>query len=215
MVAVRLSGCKHGIAMLVVVVACLVALSCGDEATGSRTTPQTSGPSNAYLIPPSDLKAVMAAAGQDERGFLSDGTLTFTEYEKAVFNLVRCGEERGLSFGTGPVLRQWGEYQFQATWTSSLEDGQGALDDCRARNFSEVQRLWARVAQPTQKDYEEAYASLSECLRAAGLEVSRQPSAQELAALGRRLAGVSDQFSNCAVAMQDEYGIYVTERRQP
>ena len=116
--------------------------------------------------------------------------------EQSVFGMIGC----------------WNEYQFEASWPAELTNGQAVMDSCRASHFSEVQRLWASVSRPTESDYNEAYASLASCLRESGIDVSEHPSGQELADLGRSSAGVDDRFANCAVAMQQQFGILVTIR---
>jgi hypothetical protein len=80
--AIALGGCSSG------------------QSGDSDATPGADG----YTLSEAELEASLKSAGTNERQYLEDGAVTFSDYEAAFLNFVSCAEARGVSFGEGPKL---------------------------------------------------------------------------------------------------------------
>jgi hypothetical protein len=173
----------------------------------------------------SRLRDTLANAGEFQANLLSDGILTFSEYESAVFAAVHCEQDAGLQIiaypipgqpgRPGPELTSRGEYQYLPVAPEGSDSAQlhKAFDECE-RNFDgSVRQLWAEHVAPTEKDMQVARDTISQCLRDHGIKVSEHPSGNELMRVAYPPSGIPSQpqpnepYLGCATSAAAAFGI--------
>ena len=144
-------------------------------------------------LSPEQVKQLSAGASAYEKDILKDGSVTFAEYEAAVFSTVRCYNEGGVSVteypskqggapGPGPKLTARGEYQYLPKFPADA-DPKAATDllgRCEKEFVGVIRPLWLDHVSPTQAEVQEVRDEMGNCLRAAGFDVPAHPAQEDL-----------------------------------
>lgn len=128
-----------------------------------------------------ELQPAVTAADADA---LSDGLVTAEEYRAAFDRDVACRVSSGARV-VGPVTQdRFGYLGVQMERDGSSEaDARAALEaaqTCHRQYLDAVQLAWSRGHGPTPQDYAEARALTSQCLVAAGYDISSSPAPNEI-----------------------------------
>jgi hypothetical protein len=128
---------------------------------------------------------VEQTAGEYESGLLSDGELTFTEYEASALELVNCAEQLGYGIAGSfePTVR--GEYvltfvESPAATPTSLSSMHSSLQECNQTYFNLVNLFWSRHTAPSESELQAARDELAACLRGGGFTLPEHPAAGEI-----------------------------------
>lgn len=126
-----------------------------------------------------ELQAEVGDSSAFQRALLSDGVLTYAEYETAVLATVQCLRDRGVSIVTEPhaapgnviAFEFGGSTQFSGEASDrENEEARLAYEDCYHEHQDVVDLAWARQNQVDQRTLEGARAALRRCLHEAGIE---------------------------------------------
>ena len=177
-------------------VMCLSACNSGASNPSESRTPPSGRSFQPFLIPPERLQAVIDASSAFERALVSDGALSFEEYERAVFANVACMESKGLSIShsdstvrydlgdlkPGPRLSKRGIYHFVAGAPDSFGPDalREATAECTAQFNTVVSLLWAEHSRPTIQESQQYRDAIARCIREAGQDAPDHPSDQDL-----------------------------------
>ncbi len=130
-----------------------------------------------------------------QREILSDGVVTFAEYERAVFRTVQCLRELGYEVD-GPELGARG--LFYDYWVTVGPEGSAATSEAQDRCDEEYLRsvafAWARQNELTGAELEAELERLRACLGEAGVEVAADATVEDLIEL---VDGVDDEAFGC------------------
>jgi hypothetical protein len=150
----------------------------------------------------------MRNASPDEQHYLEDGILTASEVEESILEVTSCASAAGLEVSAVTQDRR-GRFTFGAQWTAAIgPSGYSALEECRRRYYSEVDRLWALHTAPSEEELQSARASIARCLRDAGTPAPEHPSAAELMQLSGGASGSMPQaYRDCATKIQTEFDL--------
>lgn len=157
-----------------------------------------------YTITTSDREefaSLLSEVTEYQRIILADGIVTFSEYERATFDTLRCMEEGGLTIshdagfftsgdGTsmsvdlgaltpGPRLTTEGIYE----WIPAAADPslfQTVGEPCITEYSRVVVFLWTQHLQPTEQEQQDYRDRLGECIRDNGYEIPEHPSEQDM-----------------------------------
>ena len=148
------------------------------------------------------------AASEVERAALADGEVTRGEYDAAFSNFATCLQAAGFSFVEGPTLTRFETYYFVlARPGGTAGDAQAGMADrerCQREHFDALQFAWARQHQPTANDRTEARRLTASCLNSDGVDVSNDPSQEELIeALGLDGGRPSEESMRCLKATSE------------
>jgi hypothetical protein len=166
----------------------------------ARTPPPAIGRPSDFDVPDGRRDDILAEASDFERPLLEDGTLTFAEYEQALFAGFACMEAKGVGVfhqiprvigGTvisdsqekfpGPRLTARGQYRYVTNSGSlSLVEFQGIHAQCAAEYYALVEFLWAENVAPSEQDAQAMTSGIGDCLRELGLPVPANPSEDDL-----------------------------------
>jgi hypothetical protein len=118
---------------------------------------------------PIDTSSISIPAGlpDSQRVLIEDGSLTFEEYERAVFNLVDCVSAEGIEV-LEPELEDDNFYSYTVAQTDRSDAVVGA---CTTEHFSYIQRVWAEVNRQDPADEQREIEQVASCLRDLGFEV--------------------------------------------
>jgi hypothetical protein len=142
-------------------------------ACGETPPPQDSGLTDA------DLRAEVGEASVFQQSLLSDGLLTYPEYESAVLATVQCLRDRGISIITEPHTAPGGVLVFEFGGSTQFageaadrenEAARLAYEACYHEHQNVVDLAWARQTQVDERTLAEARSALRECLEEAGVE---------------------------------------------
>ncbi len=170
------------------------------EPVEARTPPPAIGRPSDFDVPDGRRDDILAEASDFERPLLEDGTLTFAEYEQALFAGFACMEAKGVGVfhqiprvigGTvisdsqekfpGPRLTARGQYRYVTNSGSlSLVEFQGIHAQCAAEYYALVEFLWAENVAPSEQDAQAMTSGIGDCLRELGLPVPANPSEDDL-----------------------------------
>lgn len=146
-----------------------------------------------------EVKAFLQRVGDDlpeaQRDALSDGVVTFAEYEAAYSHTVSCLRGEGLKV-EGPTTVNRGRFL-----SYSVAGGTGDADAaCRAEHLEYTDELWNLQAVPTETEMESIALEYATCLEAAGISTEPGASLQEVdfAAAGALGGPHSDAVLACA-----------------
>ena len=138
---------------------------------------------------------------------LSDGFLSFAEYESVTLEYVACVESAGASLGRPLVagkLRVYAiEFVSPATSAAAVRE---AVPRCGAPTYDRISRLWSLGNAPSEEVVREARTALANCLRTRGLSVPDDPGPEYFANAGRSSAGTTAMLE-CSAIVSEEYGI--------
>ena len=115
----------------------------------------------------------IASSSQFQRELLSDGRLTYEEYERAVLATVQCVKDNGIEIAkeihSAPGKRIAFEF-VGGTTEDERARASAVYEDCY-REFEEtVDLVWAEQNAPDEKTLELARDALAQCLRAGGYQ---------------------------------------------
>ena len=114
-----------------------------------------------------------------EAPLLSDGVVTFAEYEEAVLATVACLRQSGV-VASDPTLDQAGRifvysYEVSESESETLEDAQARADAVYSTCFTtyedDLQNTWLRQTEPDSEERAALVAELLRCLEREGLSV--------------------------------------------
>jgi hypothetical protein len=194
--------------------------SCG---SGSEPEPATrspvvypqqagAGPGD-YHITEGRLKPFMDDPAIDpfEKDLIGDGTLTFAEYERAVFAVVECWKEAGAILAEEPRVNARGQYLIYAGAPSALAaEMKPKIDACSAKYMGAITFLWTEHTAPSELEWQNAMKLMAACLTDKGFkDVPPQPEVQ--VGLFRTYAYIDGVFSveyeECRAQIEEETGI--------
>lgn len=179
-------------------------------------------------LSPQEVAQASANASTSQKEILSDGVITFAEYESAIFAAVQCYNDAGVRISEyptkqggapvlGPKLTHRGEYQYIPQFPAGT--GQQSATDitnrCERDIVGVIRPLWLDHVSPTQQEVQAARDEMASCLRAAGLDAPQHPSQQELLRVafppsGQPPAGkivLPPAYENCAAKAADQLGL--------
>lgn len=214
--------CKlvRGAAIETAIVA-LVLTACGSG--GSEPLSPTARSSAGDLVLNAAQLSSISGVSEFQANLLADGTLTFAEYESAVFAAVQCLRDKGFEItgyptrtatpGPGPVLTRRGELQYLPKSRANLSGDSEAIAACENRYTSVIRPLWASHVAPSQDEMQRARDAIGACLVSNGTSgVSEHPSGEELLAIAFPPDGVPRQppitsYQRCAESVAVEFDI--------
>ena len=141
--------------------------------------------------PPAGLDLPTAAAFEEgmrkgmpfQREILSDGVVTYAEYERSVLASIACMREAGLEV-VGPQPAQNGQllmYSYGGTPDlEGLKAAESEADRCYRDHEEYVIHLYLAGIRPTWTELEERTTGYARCLVEAGLAVTGSPRMEEL-----------------------------------
>jgi|SRR6185312_3561491 hypothetical protein len=173
----------------------------------------TAGKSSPALTPFSDSmrpssSSAIAGAPAFQKAILQDGTVTFDEYQRAVFATIQCAKDHGVKILTGPTLGPGKKYVYTmggGTTTADLGATQAQYVNCLNQYENLVDIAWTNETRPTQDQVNKARAALITCLQQAGLTVPDSPAPSDFLAISR--AHVTE-FDTCSQAVSKQFDIF-------
>lgn len=174
-------------------------LSCGGQhgqsAKGDVALPGSGATFPSLEITQATLATLKLTASDFEWSLISDGELTFAEYESAVLSTVKCFADNGIEITPyphnhemgqpGPLhMNKRGRYEYLPFLTQdNYEQKVKVATTCQATYSATIEPLWAEHAVPTQAEMQGARDEIANCLRSSGREVPDHPGSQELLAI--------------------------------
>jgi hypothetical protein len=154
-------------------------------------------------------------AGQ--RVLLSDGVLTFSEYEAAILEMARCVRAAGGQLELGePRLNRRGLYTYSPSWPVSSPSGtEATIRECIEENLSLVSLLWAEVVTVPEQELRAAMGEMRNCLSGKGIPdvgALSQPADFHAFLRDKALAGTltpefQTTYLSCALEVENNWGI--------
>ena len=206
--------------------------ACSDDAANTASTSQASTTQNfgQFEIPRARLASILQAASDYERPLLSDGILTFSEYETASLAEISCLKDSGLQvihfdhFSNidlneslpGPKLTSRGKYLYSAVIPAdiTLEDAQREISACKNRYTATLAFLWAEKIAPGEKELQVIRRRIAACLREAGHDAPAEPSQHDLDVVAYPPSGIPiggapapSWYVECVGQVSDEFEI--------
>lgn len=158
----------------VVAIAMLVAACSGGSAVDLKDLPD--GVSPAVLIDISEF----------QQQLLSDGEVTFSEYEEAVFATMRCLTRAGI-WVSDPMLDAAGSsyrFDFGGAYTEAEgEEMENTYEKCYREFQDAVDEVWAIQNGPSEEEITVFYERVLECVRAKGFDIvidAQQPNLERV-----------------------------------
>lgn len=142
------------------------------------------------------IESLEGALPPEHATVLSDGHVSFEEYEAAVFDTVRCLEGAGFTV-VGPDLRFKGKRYVY----SALGDADKDPSECFGKNQT-IEDAWSLQNLPSEAELNEARSALAQCFRDHGVEVEANPAEGYF----QRFAG-SAVHRQCSNEVSEEYGL--------
>jgi hypothetical protein len=159
-------------------------------------------------LPPDLRDADLTQLGSEEQLIpLTDGELSFSEYEKGFFALIACLEAEGLSFIGEPRIDSDGTTHHVVDGGStdeSLRHTQEIFSACRYQHFSILAAAWAWQTRLTESEVNLARALLSKCLRERDIDATDIPTDDEL---DRLMETYPDAVIGCSRKVEEETGL--------
>lgn len=151
----------------------LGAAALADACRSDQQDPNSSGLTDA------ELQAEAGKTSAFQQALLSDGLLTYAEYESAVLATVQCLRDRGIEIVTEPhpapgeviVFEFGGSTSFSGE--SAVRENEAArlsYEACYHEHQDVVDLAWARQHEVDERTLERARAALRSCLEEAGVE---------------------------------------------
>jgi hypothetical protein len=143
---------------------------------------------------------------EEQREALSDGELTFAEYEAAATRTVRCLGDAGLQ-GEAVLDHNSQTYALGARWQSSGdraddEEKRAATERCYANHWNGISQAWTAQSTPTESEIDAARQAMAQCMREGGLDVPVPASSQDIL---RHQA--HEVYAACARRIAEEHGL--------
>ena len=200
----------------------LVLLACGDSGNREESPPCCPVTSEDDALPPvrikeQDLLPILMTAPESQARALSDGVLTFAEYEAAVLAMATCIRDSplGIEFATidatgnlvrmpGPWLDRRGRYQYSFFYPGSVPESEEKIASCRSEFLTAIENFWIVQVAPSEHELAAARRALGECLRAYGEEVPKEPSERDF---DRFRMQPTTQFLRCSATVAEEYAL--------
>ena len=132
---------------------------------------------------------------------LSDGVITFAEYESSVLAMAECVTSAGGVFykTDQPKLNWRGLYTYSTGFPESIPGAQAAVAGCMERHVGLLDLFWKELTNPTEEEEQIAMNDLAECMKSMGLE-------KEIPELRRR-----DDFEMLGPKLsEDQRGLYMS-----
>ncbi len=141
--------------------------------------------------PPFELLVAGADLSDAQEAILTDGEISYGEYEGAYLAYAECVRAAGGNIERGPF---WDEndrdFHVWVGWPAASDaELRAAAEACWAQTVGPLQDwwLWQEMGRPTRQELEERdrrfLAGIGECLSAAGYDVPGRPTAEELTAI--------------------------------
>ena len=181
------------------------ALACGgSERPESRNEFNEGGD---LSVPSFEIEQARRDSDSVSLELLSDGFLSFAEYESVVLDYVACVESAGASLGRPLAAGRLRVYaiEFVSPVTSAAAVRE-AVPRCGAPTYDRISRLWSLGNAPSEEVVREARTALANCLRARGQSVPDDPGPEYFANVGRSSGGTTAMLQ-CSAIVSDEYGI--------
>ena len=144
---------------------------------------------------------------------LSDGRLSFEEYDRVTRAFVACVEARGGQLARPLVPGPLQVYAIEFTFPPRAEGdaaavaaaSQAAVDACASPTYARISAIWSQAHQPSPAQLRDAHVKLVDCLRAEGLEIP-----EAAAAGGSLFPFIRDNmeaFVRCSGPVSDALGM--------
>lgn len=212
----------------------VVAAGCGEDAGKPAGSTQAPGGPTTNVTPlklsANQVKQLSEKASALERGIFEDGTVSFSEYETAVFASVQCFKDAGIrvtiypspqtggaNLPDGPKLTGRGEYQYLPEFPPGTPQKQATdlLAKCDQGLVGVIRPLWLGHISPTASDTQAARDGMGACLRDAGHDVPQHPASEDLLKIafppdGQPPAGKVDlppDYEQCAEKAAEQLGV--------
>ncbi len=134
-----------------------------DEDAGPGQPEETTGTLS------SDISALQEAA-------LSDGIVTFSEYEAALLSHIECAESEGLSIFDLSYDRVYGQFEYLfSSGTADPEESRNDLethDRCYEYHVEAVEFAWTSRPSPGEEELAAVRPAVASCLNDYGIDVS-------------------------------------------
>ena len=154
---------------------------------------------------PAGLGDAIRSASESQRKVLKDGHVSWDEYEAATLATVECLRTRGVKIGVEPHRIPGQRIEF--AWTSSTDEESASsasvYDECYREYQSLVDTVWTYQTLVPESRQNEARDTLVQCLRDTGVDLSPEPSRDEL----RIIARENPVFGTCRQAVSEEFDI--------
>lgn len=165
----------------------LISSACGGDSPASEAPNALATPDQVTLYP-AERKFIEDAATSDfAKAIISDGVVTFTEYESAFFAMVQCFEESGVRPSEPPHLNASRHYSYDLAYPAAdATRVPEVVRRCKEEYFESAQRAWGMYTPPGfQELLVDARDDVAACLQGAGQDVERPLSQETLAKLPR------------------------------
>lgn len=149
------------------------------------------------------------------RDAVSDGVLTFAEYESAVLNMIACVEEQGAFVReSDPALSSRGLYTWLIGWPNERGDLSSQVLSCTANELGILDLLWKEFLAPSEEEVRAGMREMADCLRSSGLgdlvPDSLAPSDFQRIQVQLAVSGRDSEiptYRTCAKSVQAEFGL--------
>jgi hypothetical protein len=180
----------------------LLLTACGGEA--SNQAEASPAATHEYL----DLSEGSVSPLPAQLELLSDGVLTFDEYETAVLATVQCLAEAGVRIVSEPHLDLSGTryvYQYFAGSNDvEFEEIRSTWIECYTLHQAVVDGEWARYTAPPEGRLRDALLALETCLAESGFEFQSPVSQADFQTLTDQNP---EEFTACLSGISQEFGI--------
>jgi hypothetical protein len=203
---------------------CVVALGCDGADNSSReeappccVTPAQTDRFAPMRIGEGALRDGLASAPDGQARALSDGILTFAEYEAAVLEMAACVRESPLKIEFaqldregavirtgGPSLDQRGRYQYSFFYPGSVPESEARIRFCRSEFLTSVENFWIVHVAPSEQDLAAARRALRACLGTSGAELPVEPAESDFDHLRN---APTREFRACSAAVAEEFAL--------
>lgn len=184
------------VAIIATVLVAMMAAGC--RSSGDSAVKSAGGLSD------SALAELRKSAGDQQAEMLSDGVITFQQYETAILATIQCLSDAGISVGS-PELRYKRKY-YRYDWQfpdDRAEELFPKVEECTGR-WRPVVDGWYIENMATEKEVGEARAAFVSCLRDAGVDLPSHPTEQDFDRLRR---SPTRDFLACSDEISEEYGL--------
>jgi hypothetical protein len=193
--------------------AAVLGVACASNEASTPSTPTESREDEIVVdVSESELDRTSAdIASAYQQDILSDGRITFSEYEQAVLQMVACAADGGARLSTGTLRLLANDVYFRAfAWDpADAAEASAAVEACGQDYTSVVGDIWskARLGIIPQSTYDEAGRWFWTCIEESGIDLGDQPRTRATARQLWDQAGGADIYFKCQDGVLDTFGI--------
>jgi hypothetical protein len=119
---------------------------------------------------PEYAESARFAAPQGQQAALSDGEVTFEEYETAIAETIACAEAAGVDLEVEPAVGQRPtRIGFKGETVDEMDAQNAKVEQCKDDHLREVETTWSlQNAHASDDEVQAAFGAVTECMLANG-----------------------------------------------